>query len=471
MLCETCLGDNPYGRMVKLPYGSKPCKISGLPFQGFRWKAGAAGRYKETIISPVVAREKNICQSCLFDLQFGLPVGLRDKMLAQGEASSAVVPTSVVGLQFHYQNLQDNPELMQNQNFALSMQNNPSMLQLDRFSKVAYNHPAGAGAGSSTAAAAAAPTQSPHAAAGPHTTAWRNLPKLCSFWLDGRCNRVSRKTCPFRPCCGVFVFPELASQFREVNTALVQRLQAEGPDKVMTSMGAETRDAFRKPISGKNREQAIRDRVAGTDDLSQKYHNKLKAMDIELKAPEDKSICTLWLGNIDADVTDRELFGYLYRVGNIRKINVLPASKCAFVDFDSRDSAENAARLLHNNLSIRGKPATVNWAKGKADKNATTGAGTGAETVREDYSAGVYAIPAPPGMERAPVSSYALNIPSPPPPPPPLGHINNNNSSNSSSNSNSNSSNNSSNKRSLNTASSEEHAAKRHAPEPEASGH
>ena len=33
-LCETCLGQNPYVRMVKLAYGDKICKISNLPYQG-----------------------------------------------------------------------------------------------------------------------------------------------------------------------------------------------------------------------------------------------------------------------------------------------------------------------------------------------------------------------------------------------------------------------------------------------------
>ena len=33
-LCETCIGQNPYVRMVKLAYGDKICKISNLPYQG-----------------------------------------------------------------------------------------------------------------------------------------------------------------------------------------------------------------------------------------------------------------------------------------------------------------------------------------------------------------------------------------------------------------------------------------------------
>ena len=71
MLCETCLGQNPYVRMVKLPYGQKMCKISNAPYQGFRWKAGPQGRSKETVVCFAVAKDKNICQACLNDMQYG----------------------------------------------------------------------------------------------------------------------------------------------------------------------------------------------------------------------------------------------------------------------------------------------------------------------------------------------------------------------------------------------------------------
>eukprot|EP01031_Cornospumella_fuschlensis_P044308 gene44308-54179_t len=78
LLCETCLGSNPYVRMTKLPPNYKMCTVSHLPYQPFRWKAGPNGRFKETVISYVVAAERNICQCCLNDLRYGLPVGVRD---------------------------------------------------------------------------------------------------------------------------------------------------------------------------------------------------------------------------------------------------------------------------------------------------------------------------------------------------------------------------------------------------------
>ena len=55
-VCETCLGPNPYVRMIKMKFGTKECKISERPYQSFRWRAGPGGRHKETIISYEVAR-------------------------------------------------------------------------------------------------------------------------------------------------------------------------------------------------------------------------------------------------------------------------------------------------------------------------------------------------------------------------------------------------------------------------------
>lgn len=51
IVCEVCLGPNPYIRMIKQP-NHKECKVSGRVFTSFRWRPGAEARYKETVSIP-----------------------------------------------------------------------------------------------------------------------------------------------------------------------------------------------------------------------------------------------------------------------------------------------------------------------------------------------------------------------------------------------------------------------------------
>ena len=80
ILCQTCLGDNPYIRMTKEKYG-KECKICARPFTVFRWCPGARMRFKKTEVCQTCSKIKNVCQTCLLDLEYGLPIQVRDAAL------------------------------------------------------------------------------------------------------------------------------------------------------------------------------------------------------------------------------------------------------------------------------------------------------------------------------------------------------------------------------------------------------
>jgi pre-mRNA-splicing factor RBM22/SLT11 len=67
---------------------------------------------------------------------------------------------------------------------------------------------------------------------------------------------------------------------------------------------------------------------------------------MELAPPADPTITTLWLGNVEADVSDADLREVLYPYGVITNIHLVRAAKCAFVEFASRYGAVQAHTLL-----------------------------------------------------------------------------------------------------------------------------
>jgi pre-mRNA-splicing factor RBM22/SLT11 len=169
-LCETCLGDNPYVRMMKESFGSA-CKICTRPFTVFRWKPGKRARYKKTEICQTCARMKNVCQTCVLDLQYNLPVQVRDTFLAReaGGGDAAAAGGALV----------DVPESEANREWFA--QQHARMLEqegaVSAYGKVA----------SHSSALLQLARKEPYYR--------RNRPHLCSFFARGECNRGDE--CPY----------------------------------------------------------------------------------------------------------------------------------------------------------------------------------------------------------------------------------------------------------------------------------
>ena len=51
----------------------------------YKWRPNRGEGYRKTEICQICAKTKNICQTCILDLQFGLPSQLRDIILARDE--------------------------------------------------------------------------------------------------------------------------------------------------------------------------------------------------------------------------------------------------------------------------------------------------------------------------------------------------------------------------------------------------
>ena len=163
LVCETCLGDNPYVRMTKEPFGKKS-QVCETPFTVFAWQAGSKGRLKRVEICKSCAQAKNVCQVCIYDLQYGLNVKVRDRILKEygsGGAASAV-PQSMANRAWY--TAQQERALAQGQNMVGEV----NALAAAKLQEMANMEP----------------------------RYERNMAKLCSFFARGECNRGSN--CPFR---------------------------------------------------------------------------------------------------------------------------------------------------------------------------------------------------------------------------------------------------------------------------------
>jgi len=271
-ICETCLGPNPFVRMMKMPM-SRECKVSSRPYTAYRFKPGANTRYKETVISKEVALAKNICQVCLFDMEYQLPVQVRDELLGiSGADELADVPQSDINKEYYW-----NQKREAITNGAM----NPAL--------------AGGGGGPMRGGAGSVMPDRRMAQMARSTPYYeRNRAKPCSFWIKGCCNRVTWGDCPYRPCNGDLRFPELNGHPEKL-AELQKQLTEQGPAECMIRVDDEIKKIIHESQCG-NRDSKIRDRYYGVNDpLANKMITRMKEAP-GLAPPEDKSITTLYVG-------------------------------------------------------------------------------------------------------------------------------------------------------------------------------
>jgi len=194
LLCETCMGDNPYVRMAKDDYGMQ-CKICSRPYTVFSWRPGAKARYTSTVICLTCAKIKNVCQKCIFDLEYGLPVEVRDKFLEEHQRIN--MPESRVGKQ----------------------------VAIDQVAQQLANG------------------DTPYGKAGPaHHLLMklarkdpyykRNQARICTFFVKGECNRGQE--CPFRhemPDVNDLADQKIRDRYNGHNDPLARKIQNTAADK------------------------------------------------------------------------------------------------------------------------------------------------------------------------------------------------------------------------------------------------
>ena len=92
-----------------------------------------------------------------------------------------------------------------------------------------------------------------------------------------------------------------------------------------------------------------------------------------LEAPEDESIRTLYVGGLDARVTEQDLRDHFYAHGEIESIKLVLQRACAFVTYTTREGAEKAAEELSNKLVIKGLRLKLMWGRPQTQKPESDG--------------------------------------------------------------------------------------------------
>jgi pre-mRNA-splicing factor RBM22/SLT11 len=82
---------------------------------------------------------------------------------------------------------------------------------------------------------------------------------------------------------------------------------------------------------------------------------------MDLEPPEDQSVVTLWLGNIDPEITEEDIRGAIYAYGHIVSVTLIRSGKCAFVEYADRQTAEYAASQMYNALMVNGYALSVRF--------------------------------------------------------------------------------------------------------------
>ncbi|KAF9053821.1 pre-mRNA-splicing factor SLT11 [Hymenopellis radicata] len=288
ILCETCLGANPFIRMSKQEYG-RSCGTCARPFTVFRWNPGAGSRFKTTVICQTCAKVKNVCQTCLLDLEYGLPTQVRDTALAL----EAGAPTSDINREYYAQNMES------------KFEGDKSLL------------------GSSRTTSVGKEMLKQLARTDPYYK--RNRPKICSFYAKGECTRGTE--CPYR---------------------------------------------HEMPVDNALSNQNIQDRYHGKNDP---VANKIMSAHAEaqgLKPPDDETVTSLFLSSLSSESTELSVRTTVLRslpsidANQLRSVVHVAKSRCAFVNFKDRSSAETAAQAWANGLEVDNERVAVKWGRSKA---------------------------------------------------------------------------------------------------------
>ena len=277
------------------------------PFTVFKWKAGSKGRFKKTEICQTCAKLKNVCQTCLFDLQYGLPVEVRDKFLGEAKVN---IPECEGNRDYWSQLATENMDTL-----VLPYQQKTNAI-LDTISRTGIS-----------------------------TTADRNKPHVCTFFLKNECKMGD--LCTFRH--------EL------------------GPSE-----------------SFSNTPSSIRDRFYGVNDpIAKRILSTISDYKF-VQPPQDVSISTICVYYTDVNMGD-DISNIFRQYGAVEDESI--ASNHTFITYTTRRCAEEAIKYTYNNLVVQGKHLHVVWcSKRDSGKGETEEGESGEEVHQKEAEAGEISV-------------------------------------------------------------------------------
>lgn len=374
-VCESCLPENPYVKMLKEDYGAE-CKLCSRPFTIFSWSADRAhGRKKRTSICLTCARLKNCCQSCMLDLSFGLPIVVRDaalKMVAPG-------PQSEINREFFAQN---NEKAIEEGRAGVEEYEKTDEKARELLRKLAQSKP--------------------------YFRKGRTLDE------DGNPTGESSRS---------------GGSSAGGNVAVGAGLGGPGPIRTRDSRAAGAAGAGR---GGTGRGGG---RPGGSRKGAFPSAAQLPPGPKDWEPPADKNIMSLFVTGIEDDLPEFKIREFFKAFGKIKSLVCSHMSHCAFVNYETREAAERAADECKGKAVIAGCPLRIRWSQPKAvgamnreersemlrdgrsafpqarRQRALEGgsaAGGGAGGAHQDESVGL-AVPPPPGTEEVNYASLSGN--------------------------------------------------------------
>lgn len=296
-VCENCLPENPYVKMLKENYGAE-CKLCTRPFTVFSWAADRShGRKKRTNICLTCARLKNACQCCIMDLQFGLPIVIRDKALelvSQG-------PQSEINREYFAQN---NERAIEEGRVGVEQYEKTDEKARELLRRLAQSKP---------------------------------------YFRKGR--EVDQDGNP------VSGGPSSGSATGG-DPAVGAGVGGPGPIRSRDSRAAAAAGA--RPGGGRGGRKGPMGANAAPPGPK------------DYLPPADRNIMSLFVTGIEDDLPEYKIRDFFKVFGKIKSLVVSHMTHCAFVNYESREAAENAAAECKGRAVIAGCPLRVRWSAPKA---------------------------------------------------------------------------------------------------------